>query len=84
MAFRDRPVQIDVVIKSHGYSGISLPVVLRDGTKLLKAKSISLRKNPEEVVTSFSFTPEEVGSHPLSVSVPPQYGESVPSNNRPT
>ncbi len=82
MAFRDRPVQIDVVIKSYGYSGISLPVVLRDGTKLLKAKSISIRKSPEEVLTSFSFTPEEVGSHPLSISVPPQYGESIPSNNQ--
>ncbi|OGP89164.1 MAG: hypothetical protein A2156_04070 [Deltaproteobacteria bacterium RBG_16_48_10] len=82
MAFRDRPVQIDVVIKSDGYSGSTVPVVLRDGTKLLKAKSITLRKNSEEVVTSFSFTPEQVGSYPLSISIPPQFGESITSNNR--
>jgi len=81
LAFRDRPVQIDVVIKSHGYQGITLPVSLRDGTKLLQAKSISIRKNPEEAVLSFSFTPKEVGSCLLSISVPPQYGESITSNN---
>jgi uncharacterized membrane protein len=81
MAFRDRPVEIDVVIKSHGYSGVTLPVSLRDGTKLLKAKSIPLRNNPEEAVLSFSFTPKEVGSYPLSISIPAQYGESITSNN---
>jgi uncharacterized membrane protein len=81
MAFRDRPVQIDVVIKSHGYPGITLPVALKDGTKLLQAKSISVRRNPEEAVLSFSFTPKEVGSYLLSISVPPQYGESITSNN---
>jgi uncharacterized membrane protein len=81
MAFRGRPVQIDVVIKSYGYSGITLPVVLKDGEKLLGAKSISIRKSPEEMVTSFSFTPEEVGSYPLSLSIPPQFGESLTSNN---
>lgn len=82
MAFRGRPVQIDVLIKSYGYSGITVPVILRNGTKLLKAKGISIRKNPEEVVTSFSFTPEEVGSYPLSISIPPQFGESITSNNQ--
>jgi uncharacterized membrane protein len=81
MAFRDRPVQIDVVIKSQGYSGITLPVALRDGTKLLHAKSITLLKNPEEAVLSFSFTPKEVGSYSLSIAVPPQYGESITLNN---
>jgi uncharacterized membrane protein len=71
-----------VVIKSYGYHGITLPVVLKDGEKLLGAKSIPLRKSSEEMVTSFSFTPEEVGSYPLSISIPPQFGESLTSNNQ--
>jgi uncharacterized membrane protein len=82
MAFRGRPVQIDVVIKSYGYSGITLPVVLKDGEKLLGAKSIPIRKSPEEMVTSFSFIPEELGSYPLSISIPPQFGESLIVNNQ--
>lgn len=81
IAFRGRPVQIDVVIKSHGYSGITVPVILRDGDKILTAKNFSIRRSPEEGVTSFSWTPEEVGSFSLSVSIPPQFGESLTSNN---
>jgi uncharacterized membrane protein len=81
MAFRGRPIKIDVVIKSYGYSGITLPVVLKDGGRLLGAQSIPVGKSPEEMVTSFSFTPEEVGSYPLSISIPPQFGESLTSNN---
>ncbi len=82
MAFRGRPVQIDVVVKSYGYSGITVPVVLKSGSKILSAKGVSIRRNPEEVFASFSFTPEEVGSHALSISVPPQFGESLTSNNQ--
>ncbi|HSB06748.1 MAG TPA: glutamine amidotransferase, partial [Thermodesulfobacteriota bacterium] len=81
IAFRGRPVQIEVVIKSHGYSGITVPVILRNGAKILTAKNFSIRRSPEEGVTSFSFTPEDVGSFPLSVSIPPQFGESLTSNN---
>jgi len=81
IAFRGRPVQIDVVIKSHGYSGITVPVILKNGDKILTAKSISIRRSPGEEVTSFSWTPEEVGSLPLSVSIPPQFGESLTLNN---
>ena len=81
IAFRGRPVQIDVVIKSYGYSGITVPVILKNGGKILTARSISIRRSPEEEVTSFSWTPEEVGSFPLSVSIPPQFGESLTSNN---
>jgi uncharacterized membrane protein len=81
IAFRGRPVQIDVVIKSHGYSGITVPVILKNGGKILAARSLSIRRSPEEGVTSFSLTPEEVGSFPLSVSIPPQFGESLTSNN---
>jgi uncharacterized membrane protein len=81
IAFRGRPVQIEVVIKSDGYSGITVPVILKNENKILAAKSISIQKSPEERVISFSLTPEEVGSFPLSVSIPPQVGESLTSNN---
>ncbi len=81
IAFRGRPVQIDVVIESHGYSGMTVPVILKNRNKILAAKSISIRRSPEEGVISFSLTPEEVGSFPLSVSIPPQFGEGLTSNN---
>jgi len=81
IAFRGRPVRIDVVINSHGFSGMTVPAILKNGSKVLAAKSISIRRSPEEGVISFSLTPEEVGSFPLSVLIPPQFGEAITSNN---
>ena len=81
MAFRDREVVIDATIKSYGYRGLTLPVTLKDGTRLLGAKTVAIDKSPAKVNLSFAFTPEEVGQHNLSVSILPQVGESVVSNN---
>jgi len=81
MAFRGREVPIDVTIKSYGYTGLALPVLLRDGPRVLMTKSSSINKSPGEVTLSFSFVPEEIGEHHLSLSAQPQFGESLTSNN---
>jgi uncharacterized membrane protein len=81
IAFRDREVTIDVTMKSYGYRGLTLPVALKDGARLLGAKNVAIDKSPAEVSVSFAFTPEEVGQHNLSISILPQVGESVVSNN---
>jgi len=81
IAFREREVTIDVIVKSYGYRGLTLPVTLKDGARLLGAKNVAIDKSPAEVSVSFAFTPEEVGQHNLSVSILPQVGESVLSNN---
>jgi len=81
LAFRGREVSIDVAIRSYGYNGLVLPVLLKEGNRLLTAKTVVINSSPAEVAVSFSFTPEEVGQHNLSVSVPPQFGESLASNN---
>lgn len=81
MAFRGREVEIDVRVKSYGYDGLKVPVVLKDGEKLLKAKDVRLDEKTGEGTVSLSFTPEEVGSQNLSVLVPRQLGESLTANN---
>ncbi len=81
MAFRGREVEIDVTIKGYGYPGIKLPVVLKDGEKLLRAKDVRLDERTGEGTASLSFTPEEVGLRNLSLLVPRQLGESLTSNN---
>jgi uncharacterized membrane protein len=82
LAFRGREVVIDVTIKSHGYTGLTLPVLLKDSGKLLTAKNIRLQANPGEVTTSLAFVPSEVGQKNLSISLPQQVGESMVSNNQ--
>ncbi len=81
MAFRGREVVIDVAVKGYGYAGQTLPVVLQEGEKLLTARNVRLAGNPGEGTVSLSFTPEELGQHKLSVSVPLQFGESLAANN---
>ena len=81
LAFRGREVTIDVTVRGYGYSGMTLPVILKDGERLLTAKNVRLSESPGEGTVSLSFTPEEVGLHNLSVSIPLQFGESLASNN---
>jgi uncharacterized membrane protein len=81
IAFRGREVRVEAVVKSHGFRALTLPVSLRDGKKLLTAKSIRIRGDSAEIPLSFSFTLEEVGPHHLSLSVPPQAGEGSVFNN---
>ncbi len=81
LAFRGRDVVIDVTIKSYGYTGLNLPVLLKEGEKLITAKNTLIHTSPGEVTTSLSFTPDEVGQKNLSISIPQQVGESLVSNN---
>jgi uncharacterized membrane protein len=81
LAFRDREVVIDVTIRSYGYAGSTLPVLIKDSERLLTAREISIQKDAGEVTASLSFTPSEVGRKNLSISVPTQVGESMVSNN---
>ena len=81
VAFRGRELTIDATITSRGYKNVTIPVLLKDGSKLVTAKSVHFTRSRESVVVSFSFTPDEIGTHMMSVSSPPQVGESITSNN---
>jgi uncharacterized membrane protein len=81
VAFRGREVKIEAVVKSRGFRQVTLPVSLRDGQKIVTAQSLRIPGDPAEVPLSFSFTPEETGVHHLSLSLPPQAGESTVLNN---
>ena len=81
IAFRGREVVIDVTVKGYGYAGLTLPVLLKDGSKLLTARSVRLDGSPSETTVSLSFTMEEIGQRHLSVAIPSQVGESLSTNN---
>ncbi|MGD9179848.1 MAG: glutamine amidotransferase [Desulfobacterales bacterium] len=81
LAFRDRDVTIDVTVKNYGYTGLTLPVLLKDTGRLLSAKNIRVQDNPGESTVSLAFVPSEVGQKNLSISIPQQVGESIVDNN---
>jgi len=82
LAFRGREVVIDVTVKSYGYAGMSLPVLLQDSGKLLAAKDMRLQTDPAESTTSLAFVPDELGRKDLTISIPRQVGENIFSNNQ--
>lgn len=82
LAFRGREVGIDVNIKSYGFREMTLPVVLKEGERIIVAKEIRIDQNPAEMALSLSFTPEKVGQHNLSLSIPVQAGEAITFNNQ--
>jgi uncharacterized membrane protein len=81
IAFRGREVVIDVTVKGYGYAGLTLPVLLKEGSRLLTARNVRLDGNPSETTVSLPFTMEEIGHRHLSVSIPSQVGESLVTNN---
>jgi uncharacterized membrane protein len=81
LAFRGREMGIDVTVKSLGYRGLTLPVVLKEGDRIITAKEIRIHESPSEIALALSFTPERVGQHNLSLSIPTQVGEQITFNN---
>ncbi|MCX8116602.1 MAG: glutamine amidotransferase [Desulfobacterota bacterium] len=82
LAFRGREIGIDVTIGVYGYRWLTLPVVLKEGTKVIAAKEVRIEEGPSEVNLTLSFTPERVGPHHLTLSVPVQSDEAISFNNR--
>jgi len=81
VAFMGRQVTIDATIANRGYANVTIPVLLKDGARLVTAKSVHFTKSGESLSVSFSFTPGETGNHMMSVSTPLQADESITSNN---
>jgi uncharacterized membrane protein len=82
LAFRGREVVIDITVKSYGYAGVTLPILLQDSGKLLVAKDMRLETDPAELTTSLAFVPGEPGRRDLTISIPRQVGESIFTNNQ--
>ncbi len=82
LAFRGREVVIDITVKSYGYQGMTLPVLLQDSGKLLAVRDVRLQTDPAELTTSLSFVSDELGRKDLKISIPQQVGENIFSNNQ--
>jgi hypothetical protein len=80
--FRDDPVKILVRLRSRGYDGRSVPVVLYRNEKEIVRVETELRRDEPETAVPLTFTPEQVGEFTFHVEVPVQTGEIVEDNNR--
>ncbi len=80
-AFLHSSVDIEVTVKSWGYKGQIIPLVLKQEGRILSTSSLSLDADRATRRVTFTMTPKEVGRYRLSVETPVQVGESLSTNN---
>jgi uncharacterized membrane protein len=80
-AFLHSSVDIEVTVKSWGYKGQIIPLVLKQEGRILSTSSLSLDADRATRRVTFTMTPKEVGRYRLSVETPVQVGESLHTNN---
>ncbi|MBI3328516.1 MAG: hypothetical protein HYZ81_17665 [Nitrospinae bacterium] len=81
-AFVHSSVDIEVAVKSWGYEGQVIPLVLKQEGRILATSSLRLDEDRLTRRTVFTITPKEVGRYRFSVETPIQVGEALRGNNR--
>jgi uncharacterized membrane protein len=81
-AFLHSSVDIEVTIKSWGYKGQVIPLVLKQEGRILSTSSLLLDGDRVTRRATFNITPKEVGRYRLSVETPVQVGEMLRTNNQ--
>ena len=81
-AFLHSSVDIEVTVKSWGYKGQIIPLVLKQEGRILSTSSLMLDGDRVTRRATFTITPKEVGRYRLSVETPVQMGEMLRTNNQ--
>ena len=80
-AFARTVVRVEVVVRTTGYGGRRIPVVLSSDGKPLRRKWIDLPGGDQEARVEFEFTPAKVGKYVYEVTTPVASDEAVAENN---
>jgi uncharacterized membrane protein len=81
-AFVHSSVDIEVTVKSWGYKGQVVPLVLKQEGHILSTSSLLLDADRATRRATFTMTPKDVGRYRLSVETPVQVGETLHTNNQ--
>jgi uncharacterized membrane protein len=81
-AFLHSSVEIEVSVKSWGYRGQVIPLVLKQEGRILSTSNLVLDADRATRRVTFTMTPKEVGRYRLSVETPVQVGEVLRTNNQ--
>ncbi len=73
---------VDVTVKSSGFGGERVEVVLSDGSKDLDHSALTLEQGNREYAVELSYIPEGEGTHRYTVRVSSLPGELTTANNR--
>jgi uncharacterized membrane protein len=74
------PTRIAINMRSAGYQNQTVPVQIRHDKQMIATREIKLNGGSQTI--EMDFTPRQKGFQTYEVSVPPQTGEWLASNNR--
>jgi uncharacterized membrane protein len=80
-AFARTVVRVEAVVRTTGYGGRRIPVVLSSDGKPLRRKWVDLPAGEQEVRVEFEFTPAKVGKYVYEITTPVASDEAVAENN---
>ena len=80
--FIHQPLNIAVTVSARSIGRKDIPLVLKEGDKILVSKIVSLKKEDSQHTVELQFTPTSLGKRIYSLSVPVFAGEAVEVNNR--
>jgi len=77
-----QPLNIAVTVSARAIGKKNIPLVLKEGDKILVSKIVSLKKEDSQYTAELQFTPTSIGKRIYTLSVPVFAGEAVEVNNR--
>jgi hypothetical protein len=80
--FIHQPVRLTVTIGASNMGNKNIPLVLKDGDAILLSHVLEIRERENRYSVELEFTPNVLGKHIYSLTVPLFAGESVDNNNR--
>jgi len=80
--FVHQPVHLTVTIGASNMGNRNIPLVLKDGDTILLSRVVEIREGRNRYSVQLEFTPNVLGKHVYSLTVPLFAGESVAVNNR--
>jgi len=80
--FVHQPLNIVVTVSARAIGKKNIPLVLKEGDKILVSKIVSLKAEDSQYTAELHFTPVSLGKRIYTLSVPVFAGEAVEVNNR--
>jgi hypothetical protein len=81
LAYTETRVPVDVTVRSSGYDGDRVEVILSDGAEVLDRATITLRQNVRRYTANMHVVLKEEGTKKLTVGVSKLPGELTERNN---
>ena len=80
-AFVRTVVKVEATVRATGLPRREVPVVLRQGGKVVRQATVQVGGDTPEARVTFEFTPERIGKYVYEFSVPVDPAEAVTGNN---